>query len=424
MNSILFLIGDFLPTKSGGTIRLEKLIKYLPDSKWKKVILTRRVEGTVPFEIINSNRIYRSKCYDITKIYHFVIGKFSKTKNTKSHKPSNSISQNGRLADKWLVPDVHIFWAIFSIKKFHRIINNEKIQVIYSTSPQPSVHLITLLHNFFYKTKIPWIVEFRDPWIFNPFRSKKNRLLEALDNFLEKNVLKHATKVIVTSEIYKEEFLKKYSFLNSEKVFYVPNGYDSEDFTEIIKYPKNSDKISIIHAGNFYGQRTVRPFLEAIFNIFQNYPNAKEKMEFVQYGSLDPIGEDFIIKNPNPMVKVRNFIPHNESLKRMVNADWLLLVPGPGKGTMSGKFYEYLASEVPILALVDEGSVREIIQNNDCGIVLMPDDVAKIYLILTKILHSQITVHDLKIGRNKFEIFDRKNIAVRISKIIENALHC
>ena len=57
----------------------------------------------------------------------------------------------------------------------------------------------------------------------------------------------------------------------------------------------------------------------------------------------------------------------------------LLLIPdaaGRGKGVLSGKVFEYLAAERPILAAVPpDGAAADLIRDTGAGIVAPPDDV-------------------------------------------------
>jgi glycosyltransferase involved in cell wall biosynthesis len=57
----------------------------------------------------------------------------------------------------------------------------------------------------------------------------------------------------------------------------------------------------------------------------------------------------------------------------------LLLIPesgGRGKGVLTGKIFEYLAAERPILAVVPtEGAAARLIDDTGAGIVVAPDDV-------------------------------------------------
>lgn len=418
MKKVLFILGDFWPTHSGGTIRIAKLIKYLPEYNWEGVVLSRKLDEMKRFEVINSTLIYRTNAFDLPKYYQ----KLKKNRKASVKKITVEVGQtiestNNRLADNFFVPDVNIFWAIGAFFRLRKIIKKEKINVLYSSSPLASSHIIVLLYRKFFSKSIKWIVEFRDPWTFNPFISKKPYLLNKLDHLLEKMVIKSCDSIIVTSEEYKEEFLKKYSFLNTNKISYIPNGFDAQDFEGLHK-SNNNEKTTIVHTGNFYGKRSLKPFLEALTIIWEEYPKFRNSLKFVQYGTIDPEGALYNLNFPNSFVEIIDNIPHRESLQQTINADWLLLVPGPGNGTMPGKLYEYLATGNPIIALADEGPAKKIINDLNIGYVTNTDDITKIKNILVEILLAKSNFRAESLINTKIHKFERKNIANQVSKVL------
>ena len=421
MKKVLFIIGDFWPTHSGGTIRVAKLIKYLPEYNWEGVVLTRKLDDMNSAEIIHGTQIYRTRAFDVPAQYIKIKQAFQK-KSDKEVKVVDKpviIKSNNRLADNLFVPDVNIVWAISAFFRLNNIIKKEGISVMYSSSPFASSHIPALLYRKLYNKSIKWVVEFRDPWTFNPFINKKPFLLDKLDHFLEKMVVKCCNTIIVTSQEYKDEFLKKYSFLDSNKIQYIPNGYDGEDFEGLSKIPSNG-KITIIHTGNFYGKRTLKPFLEALNLIYSEYPEYVNAIKFVQYGTLDPDGELYHLNHPNPLAEMREVIPHRDSLQETMNADWLLLVPGPGNGTMPGKLYEYLATGNPIIALVDEGPAKKIVQDLNIGYVINTEDVLLMKNCLLEILTSKSPYKSADIISEQILKFERKNIAKQVKTVLES----
>ncbi len=76
-------------------------------------------------------------------------------------------------------------------------------------------------------------------------------------------------------------------------------------------------------------------------------------------------------------------MPRRESLRLQRDSDaLLLLIPdagGRGRGVLSGKVFEYLAAERPILAAVPpDGAAAELIAETGAGVVAPPDDVASL----------------------------------------------
>ena len=86
---------------------------------------------------------------------------------------------------------------------------------------------------------------------------------------------------------------------------------------------------------------------------------------------------------------LEGFRPHAEALAAMRAADaLLLLVPragGRGLSVVSGKVYEYLAAERPILALVPpEGDAATLLRDTGSAWIADPDDEAAIGVALDR----------------------------------------
>lgn len=421
---VLFIVGDFWPTRTGGTIRVEKLIKYLPEFNWKGVVFTKKLPSMSDFDQIDGTAIYRSNAYNVPLLYVKIKRFFEKKKadtGLTTSTPAAVANANGRLADYFFVPDVDIFWAIGAVRKIARTVKKEQISVIYSSSPFASVHIAALLYRKYMNRSIKWVVEFRDPWTFNPFRNTKPAFFEKLDHQLESIVLKSCDQIVVTSEAYKEEFLRKYPLLPADKFKYIPNGYDSDDFSSL--KPKEissaSAKLKIVHAGNFYGKRSIKPFLESLNALYQQQPNLINELVFTQYGVIDPDGEAYHLANPNPLFELKAAIPHKDSLQEILNADWLLLVPGPGAGTMPGKLYEYLATGNPIIALVEEGPAKELILKLNIGYISSPEEVDELSRILLEIIEGRSPFKRLNNDSPELKRFDRKNIAQEVAQVLD-----
>ncbi|MGZ4402562.1 MAG: glycosyltransferase family 4 protein, partial [Gaiellaceae bacterium] len=92
-------------------------------------------------------------------------------------------------------------------------------------------------------------------------------------------------------------------------------------------------------------------------------------------------------------LEVIPYAPRRKSLELQRDSEvLLLLIPdagGRGKGVLSGKVFEYLAAERPILALVPpDGAAADLIRNANAGVVVAPDDVEGIAAALRE-LHAR-----------------------------------
>ena len=234
-------------------------------------------------------------------------------------------------------------------------------------APEPSAHLAAW--GIAKVTGIRWVAEFRDPWITNPFRHPRPfRWMERLENWLEQRVVHDCDHLCVTSIEYKEDFLRRCPGLPVAKVSHIPNGFDPADFDGLM--PAKFDKFTILHAGNFYGARSASGFLATYAALLARRPEWGATTQVAFVGSIDAdatalIGQLRLQDN----VALLGHHRHAESLRLTCGADILLLIPGPGNGTMPGKTFEYLRAARPVYCYGAEGPAARLIEEVGAGIV-------------------------------------------------------
>ena len=139
-----------------------------------------------------------------------------------------------------LLPDGRVGWLPQAVKKGNRIISQHKIDVIFSSAPPYTTHLIAKRLSL--SNKIPWVADFRDPWTdrFYNYENKRWLIAQKLDKYLEDSVIKNADKCITVSRTISKYYKKPFEVIH--------NGYDEDDFSNIIPY-KNKN-IVISYLGN------------------------------------------------------------------------------------------------------------------------------------------------------------------------------
>jgi hypothetical protein len=143
-----------------------------------------------------------------------------------------------------------------------------------------------------------------------------------------------------------------------------------------------------VHAGSFFGQRTPRPFLTAFAQLLRARPELRSRVQVAFLGELRPADRDWALSlGLGDALALEGFRPHAEALAAMRAADvLLLLVPragGRGLSVVSGKVYEYLAAERPILALVPpEGDAATLLRDTGSAWIADPDDESQILAAL------------------------------------------
>ena len=106
------------------------------------------------------------------------------------------------------VPDAKIGWITYAVKQGKKIIDEEKPDIIFSSSPPPTVHLIA--KKLAKWSGIKWVADFRDPWTKIYHYDKINRIgiTKSIDEKLEHKVIKEAAEIVVVGKSISKALFK------------------------------------------------------------------------------------------------------------------------------------------------------------------------------------------------------------------------
>ena len=246
----------FPPAGGGGVARPTKLATHLPelgiethvlapdDSKW----LYRDEEAAIPPEA----HVHRAK-------YVGPRGRLPAEELHGLEGFDRLLRQAALFSRRLLVPDEFVSWALTAIPAARRIVLDEDIDVLVTTSPPASVNLIGAAVTR--ATGVPWVADLRDSVAANPDRRTDSlavQVKEQAQALVARLVASHADAVVTVSQAISEEMRE----LGAKRVETIPNGCDFEDF-EGLEY-HSGDRFRITHTGTFFGHRDPRPFLTAL----------------------------------------------------------------------------------------------------------------------------------------------------------------
>ena len=282
-----------------------------------------------------------------------------------------------------VVPDENATWAVTAIPAGIRLVREHGIDVVVSTSPPPSTHLIAAA--IARATGVRWVADLRDSLVSHAHRradTTATKAKAALHERVAKLVASRADAITCVSEAISEETR---SLEPKGPVVTIPNGADFDDVAGFERHP--SDRFRITHTGSFFGRRDPRPFLQAfadsgldvVARFLGDFRDAdREWAEGLGLGDR---------------LELLPYAPRAESLALQRDSEaLLLLIPeagGRGKGVLSGKVFEYVAVGRPILAAVPpDGAAADLIRETDAGVVASPDDPGAIGTALAE-LHAR-----------------------------------
>jgi len=286
-------------------------------------------------------------------------------------------------ARRLLLPDASVTWNVTAIPAAVRIVRQEGIDVVLTTSPPGSVHLVGAAVQRL--TDARWIADLRDPLVANQHRRDDTaaaRTRQAANEQVARLVARQADAISCVSEAIAAEMR---GFEPRGQVRVIGNGCDFDDFAGL-EYTAGP-RFRITHTGSFFGKRDPRPFLQAFRDA-----DLDAVVRFVgDFRSTDREWAEQL--GLGDRLELVDYLPRAESLRMQRDSEaLLLLVPeagGRGKGVLSGKVYEYLAAGRPILAVVPpDGAAADLVRETGAGVVAAPDDVAGIRDALLE-LHRQ-----------------------------------
>jgi glycosyltransferase involved in cell wall biosynthesis len=269
-----------------------------------------------------------------------------------------------------LLPDASVTWAPTAVPAAVRLVRSEGIDAVITTSPPYSMNLIGASVKRL--TGIPWVADLRDAVLGNADRRFEKTSVQVKEKTLEsvvRLIARSADGVVAVSDPIADEVRR---FDPAGEVRVIPNGSDFDDFAGLEYRP--GDRFRITHTGSFFGQRNPRAFLSAL---------AKSGLEDVVarfVGDFRAADREWVeTLGLGDRLELLPYVPHRQALELQRDSEAnLLLLPdaaGRGKVVPSGKIFEYLAAERPILAAVPtDGAAAELIRETGAGIVVAPDD--------------------------------------------------
>lgn len=243
---------------------------------------------------------------------------------------------------------------------------------------------------------------------------------------------------------------------DEEKINYVTNGFDFEDFKKQSSSPKQlkKDRFNIVHTGTFHTDlglrqkrqalinfalgRTIRgvrflprsPYylLHALAQLIDEEPDLAKRLHLVCTGmsgqSERRIASELDL---DAIVTIESYIPHEESVSYLQQADMLFLpmhhLPkGMNASIVPGKTYEYLASRTPILAAVPKGDAKTFIEQAGGHYVCEPESVSQMKsAIKAEMANWESATQRSQASSQGINQFERIELTKKLATILKDA---
>lgn len=387
MKKVLVITYYWPPAGGAGVQRWLKFVKYMRSFGWEPVVYTA-LNGEMPVidrslekDVPEGLSVLRTEIWEPYSIYKRFIGRKKEDKINASFLNEN---KKGGLAEKisvWIrgnffIPDARRFWIKPSIRYLSDYIQTNTITHVISTGPPHSMHLIALGLKKKFK-QLRWLADFRDPWTNIDFYEKLmlSSWADKKHHRQEMSVLKEADIVLSIGNAMNEELREMYLDAGGEnpsKFRVITNGFDAEDVSnsEVLK----DKKFSVAHIGTLVKDRNPEVLWQVLQDLVKNNLEFKKQLEIKLVGKVDfYVKEQLKAYGLQKYIRMIDYLPHAEVIEEQRRSRVLLLLVNNtknAKGILTGKFFEYMASGSPILAIGPvDGDLAAILRETNTGLI-------------------------------------------------------
>jgi hypothetical protein len=419
---VLIIAYYFPPLGMGGVQRATKFAKYLPSFGWKPFVLTVKdveylaKDSSLLEELPPEVEVVRTGSFDPLRI-SFILKNFFKGRKQKNKSVKKNMVERSKLSSWFFFPDNKIGWIPFALFAGLKLVREEKIDLIFTTSPPPSLHLV----GYFLKllTGKPWVADFRDPWIGYRFEIYPTPLHLFLKNQLIKQINESADKIISANPSITKIMMEQYSV--AKKIETIGQGYDESDFETSVD--GKAELFTIGYLGTFSPDCDPEPLFWALRNLIDQKLIPKDKIKFIHVGlsmgiDLDGLIEKYDLKE---VLEKKGYLPHRKALDQMKDVSIFLLVTSDNPLVFPAKVFEYLPFKKPILGIVpQESEVGKIILKMKLGRVISPEDKNGIAeTLLYYFSNFENKTFSFPRNEEKVKRFDRRYLTSKLASILD-----
>lgn len=399
MKKVLIIAYDFPPTHTGGVYRPVKFAKYLPEFGWQPIILTVKnyprefMDETLLDQLPSETLIKRAYSWEPIRLEKALFIKlFARTSQPAASSgvsdPEKRKSRTSLLSSirkyilsplSWFtnsflyVPDDKIGWLPLAVYEGLKTIRREKIDLIFSTSPPETNHIVALFLKFI--TGKPWVADFRDPWTDNSIRPNFPRVRIKYEIWLERTVVRKADVIVHVGDGLARMAREKFADVPPEKHHIITNGFDEADFEgidagEIFERNKTT-YLNLVNIGTLYERSAFEYFLEGFEKALAS-GKIRDNVRITFVGHVIPMWRHILARQPfKDHVDLVGLKPHGKTIRLMMAADVLLLMPLGGNEqeatrVITGKIFELIRTGRPVFMIGWKGECAEIVEK--CGL--------------------------------------------------------
>lgn len=442
MKKVLIITYYWPPSGGAGVQRWLKFTKYLREFGWEPVIYTPENpespnnDSSLGKDIPKDLKVIKTKIWEPYTFYKVFIGqkkdqKINAAFLTESKKPKKFEKIAVWIRGNFFIPDARKFWVKPSIRFLSGYLKKNPVDAVISTGPPHSMHLIAL--GLKKKLNVPWLADFRDPWTNIDFYSKLmlTSFADRKHKQLELEVLNKADVVTCVGKTWLDELQeiwrkKKGSLgkaeanIHNSKFRFISNGYDPDDYSG--EKVESDKKFSIVYVGTLDKSRNPGILWKTLSGIVNKNTSFANDLQIKLVGKTDIAVTVDIEKNGLlPYMEKIPYLTHEEVTQVQKKSQVLLLLINNtpnAMGITTGKLFEYLAAERPILCIGPKGGdADKILTQTNGGLISGYEDSQSLEANILY-FYNKYKIGNLSSESVDIEKYSRKALTGEVAKVL------
>ncbi|MEY2828821.1 MAG: hypothetical protein RIQ33_679 [Bacteroidota bacterium] len=426
MKKVVVLSYFFPPCTLTASYRIKSWVDYFYDNDIYPIVITRNWDNSISKleDVLKPSgteiKIEKYERYEVhylpykASLRDIIYQKYSNTPLKYLSKFLTIAEIISSIFTNFLIPHKNLFtYTLQFLQK-----NKDVTCIITSGKPYDLFRFCYLINK---KIKTPWIADYRDPWnTLAPEVIKDHSSLKLYKKFefIEKKWVGSATFFITVSEELKTGIEK----FTGTKGFEILNGFDEQDYKNIVPQKSNKSKLLIVHNGSLPGVAKTDIFINGLKPLIDKYKNQIEIVcEYIGI-NFTPWAADQIKKLSKGYES--NFIctdriPKQELLQKLSIADCFLMIGHDFKGYPTSKIFEYVALQKPVvLSPSDNSSMEEILTHTNQ--IILGHTIAQTTIELEKIIQKKLNHIPIEseINFDAIQSYTRKNQTKKLAELI------
>jgi glycosyltransferase involved in cell wall biosynthesis len=378
MKRVLMVPFHFPPfAGSSGVQRALRFVQYLRDFGWDTMVLSAH------------RRAYECTNDDLLS----AIPAHTHVERAFALNAARHLSVRGRYLGITARPDRWSSWRFGAIPSGLRLIDRWKPDVIWSTYPIATAHVIAAaLHR---KTGLPWVAEFRDPMVQNgyPAAAAVRRSFERI----EAQTLREARLSVFTTSGAARMYAQRYPDA-AARVKVIENGFDEDSFAGLEaltqeRVPLVPGALTLLHSGVVYpSERDPQHLFQALRLLADTgrIRPGRIRLRFRATGHDDMLRPQVRAHGLEEIIELLPGIGYRDALQEMTRADGLLVMQAEScNEQIPAKLYEYLRARRPIVGLTSlQGSTAGTLRAAGLDMIAPLDSVDGIARIIERFVEA------------------------------------